>query len=213
MVPRVVSSAHELNHLERTLQIVARCLKTSARLTSCAVHLWGCGVREVEGRSSNCERNVVERRAGSPDIQGPSGPHVYCSHSKRRDYRRTCILRDGLLRTVSYFSVTGQVVPSDEGGEGCAVHPPDIRTELSACSYNLVIQSYWLFVPPSQRCTMYCMHPGVTTWCRTATAAPRDAAVDCLGDPEHPELDVEGRCGGRCGLKVGDVDGGGEAVS
>ncbi|EFJ48590.1 hypothetical protein VOLCADRAFT_104648 [Volvox carteri f. nagariensis] len=36
-------------------------------------------------------------------------------------------------------------------------------------------------------------YSGVTTWCRTATAAPRDAAVDCLGGDERPELDTEGR--------------------
>ncbi|GIM03777.1 hypothetical protein Vretimale_8394, partial [Volvox reticuliferus] len=36
-------------------------------------------------------------------------------------------------------------------------------------------------------------YSGVTTWCRTATAAPRSAAAGGLGDDEMPELDTEGR--------------------
>ncbi|GLI67278.1 hypothetical protein VaNZ11_011462 [Volvox africanus] len=36
-------------------------------------------------------------------------------------------------------------------------------------------------------------YSGITTWCRTATAAPRDAAADGLGGDEQPELDTEGR--------------------
>ncbi|GIL67000.1 hypothetical protein Vafri_20376 [Volvox africanus] len=36
-------------------------------------------------------------------------------------------------------------------------------------------------------------YSGVTTWCRTATTAPRDAAPDGLGGDEQPELDLEGR--------------------
>ncbi|GFR44092.1 hypothetical protein Agub_g5254, partial [Astrephomene gubernaculifera] len=36
-------------------------------------------------------------------------------------------------------------------------------------------------------------YSGVTTWCRTPIAAPYDAAADCLGGEEQPELDNEGR--------------------
>ncbi|KXZ53641.1 hypothetical protein GPECTOR_6g558 [Gonium pectorale] len=36
-------------------------------------------------------------------------------------------------------------------------------------------------------------YSGVTTWCRCPEAAPRQAAADCLGGEEQPELDTEGR--------------------